>query len=216
MLQGHGAISGMAHLEKTLDNAEGESGGQQERVLKRIFNDVLLAFMFFPFFHHLWFLWFLCWLVDDLALIVVVSRIFPRVPGPSALIATPLCLLWLVPLTMFTQSFMHWGGTMPGFGPDTSAGLIPMPHVLIHYSIFFGFGLLMYDSHGATEHLSRGWWIQLPLGLLLIPVVLALALHLPWSHNLVGDEDTRRLLANLGQVLCTWLMIFSASWGCSR
>jgi peptidoglycan/LPS O-acetylase OafA/YrhL len=35
-----------------------------------------------------------------------------------------------------------------------------------------------------------------------------LALHLPWARELASDEGTRRLLANLGQVLYAWLMIF--------
>ena len=46
------------------------------------------------------------------------------------------------------------------------------------------------------------------LALLLLPIALALALHMPWGRELVGDEGTRRLLANLGQVLYVWLMVF--------
>ncbi len=41
-----------------------------------------------------------------------------------------------------------------------------------------------------------------------MPAALALALHAPWGRELAGDDDTRRLLANLGQVLYAWLMIF--------
>ena len=83
-----------------------------------------------------------------------------------------------------------------------------MPHVLAHYAIFFGFGALMFGCPGAADRLGRGWWIQLPLALLLLPAALALAFQTPWARDLAGDEGTRRLLANLGQVLYAWLMIF--------
>jgi len=208
MFESSGAISGLARPQAASD-AEGRQGqgagaGRVQAILKGVFT----ALMLFPFFHHLWFLWFLCWLVAGFALVVLILRIVPRVPVPSFLIATPLCLLWLVPLTMLTQALMNQGGTMPGFGPDTSAGLVPMPHVLAHHAIFFGFGALMYGSSGAADRLGRGWWIQLPLALLLLPAALALALHMSWARELAGDEGTRRVLANLGQVLYAWLMIF--------
>ena len=103
---------------------------------------------------------------------------------------------------------MHRGGSLPGFGPDDSSGLVPMPHVLAHYAIFFGFGALMYAVPGAAERLGRGWWLQLSLALTLAVPTLALSLHTPGGRELAGDEGLRRLLANLGQVLFAWLMIF--------
>lgn len=168
---------------------------------------LLIALMSVPFFQHLWFLWFLCWLVAGFALVVVVFRPFPRVQVPSLLIATPLCLLWLVPLTLLTQSFMHRGGSLPGFGADDSAGLLPLPHVLAHYAIFFGFGALIY-GRGAPERLGRAWWLQLSLALLLVPFTLALSLQTPEGRELVADDGLRRLLSSLGQVLFAWLMTF--------
>jgi peptidoglycan/LPS O-acetylase OafA/YrhL len=200
MLENREAISGLASLAEATDGAGG--------ALRGIVKGLLQALMLFPFFHHLWFLWFLCWLVSGFALVVGLGRLLPSVPVPTVLIATPLCLLWLVPLTMLTQGLMSQGGMAPGFGADTSAGLIPMPHVLAHYAIFFGFGALMYGTPGATDRLARGWWIQLPLALLLLPIALALSLQMPWARELAGDEATRRVLANLGQVLYTWLMTF--------
>jgi peptidoglycan/LPS O-acetylase OafA/YrhL len=205
MFESRGAISGLANPDTAPDEGgQGAGGGHVRAILK----GVLVALMLFPFFHHLWFLWLLCWLVAGFAIVVAVFRIVPRVPVPPMFIATPLCLVWLVPLTMLTQSLMAEGGTLPGFGPDTSAGLVPIPHVLAHYAIFFGFGALLYGSSGAVDRLGRGWWIQLPLALVLLPAVLALALHMPWGRELVDNEGTRRLLANLGQVLYVWLMIF--------
>jgi peptidoglycan/LPS O-acetylase OafA/YrhL len=197
MLEDRGGVSGLA------GPAEATGGA-----LRGIVSGLLQVLMHFPFFHHLWFLWFLCWLVAGFSLVVLMFPVVPRVPVPSFLIATPLCLLWLVPLTMLAQVFMNEGGSMPGFGPDLSAGLLPIPHVLAYHAIFFGFGALLYASSGATNRLGRGWWIQLVLALLLLPLALALALHLPWARELASDEGTRRLLANLGQVLYVWLMIF--------
>jgi len=208
MLVSRGAISGLAGPPEDPDPARQESKGAAEGNPQARLGGLLFRLMESPFFHHLWFLWFLCWLVAGFAIVVVCARPFPRIPVPLVLVATPLCLLWLVPLTMLTQSFMNWGGAMPGFGPDTSAGLVPMPHVLAHYAIFFGCGALVYGSPGAADRLGRGWWLQLPLALLLAPAALALALHTPWGRELAGDDDTRRLLANLGQVLFAWLMIF--------
>ncbi len=208
MIESRAAISGLAEdpdgepLEADAPGREKKKGGPD------LLGALVRGLMVFPFFHHLWFLWFLCWLVAGFVLVVVVSGLFPRVPVPAVLIASPLCLLWLLPLTMLTQSFTHFGGAMPGFGPDTSAGLIPIPHVLAHFAIFFGFGALIYGTPGAADRLGRGWWIQLPLALLLLPVALALALHTSWGKQLAGDEGTRRSLANLGQVLYAWLMIF--------
>ncbi|MCP5111817.1 MAG: acyltransferase family protein [bacterium] len=196
MLESRGALSRLAGGREA---AEAEQG-----VLQRVFGPLMSD----DFFLHLWFLWFLCWLVVGFALVVAVARRFPRVRVPAAFIRTPWCLLWLAPLTMLTQSLMHSGGAIPGFGPDDSSGLLPMPYVLAHYAIFFGFGALMYGSSGAAGRLGRGWWIQLPLALLLLPPALALALHAPAAGELAGDEATRRLLANLGQVLYAWLMIF--------
>ena len=80
--------------------------------------------------------------------------------------------------------------------------------MLAHYAVFFGFGALMYGRPGAAERLGRGWQLQLQAALLLVPVTLALALQTPEGRELAGDEGRRLLLANLGQVLFAWLMVF--------
>jgi hypothetical protein len=57
------------------------------------------------------------------------------------------------------------------FGPDTSTGILPMPHVLSYYGIFFGFGALYYDADDDEGRLGRRWWFLLPLALIVaLPV----------------------------------------------
>ena len=52
---------------------------------------------------------------------------------------------------MVPQSLM--GVVSPGFGPDTSAGLLPMPQVLLYYAVFFGFGALL-ANEGLLERVE--------------------------------------------------------------
>jgi peptidoglycan/LPS O-acetylase OafA/YrhL len=125
-----------------------------------------------PVFHHLWFLWFLCWLVPIFAAVAwAAGRLrLPRVP--RGLLHTPVCYLWLLPLSLIPQWFMSIDA--PSFGPDTSTGIVPMPHLLLYYGIFFGFGALYYDANDDEGRLGRRWWLLLPVALVIaFPVALA-------------------------------------------
>ena len=178
---------------------------------------VLSGLMYFPFFHHLWFLWLLCWLVVGFAAASAILSAVPfRLRVPWSLVASPLALAWLVPLTMLTQAAMFSGSIIPGFGPDTSAGLVPIPHVLGHYAIFFGFGALAFLIPGAAERLGTGWWLLLPLAVALYPIAHAISSMTPWGYEIAGDESTRRTLSALGQSLFCWLMIFGSVGLCRR
>ena len=120
-----------------------------------------------PVFHHLWFLWTLCQLVVIFAIFVVVAEAvsLPRVP--RWMVLSPFRLLWLIPITMIPQLLM--GVFSPGFGPDTSVGILPQPHVLLYYLVFFGFGAFYYDANDAEGKLGR-WWLPS----LLASIVIAL------------------------------------------
>ncbi|MFI4916689.1 MAG: acyltransferase family protein, partial [Phycisphaerales bacterium JB060] len=136
----------------------------------------------FPVFHHLWFLWFLCWLVPGYALAELLLRRLPGVRLPRAvtiLAAPPVCLLWLVPLTMLAQWPMTSGGIQPGFGPDTSVGLLPIPRVLAYYAVFFGAGAMLFTARGGAARLGRGWWLTLPLALAVLAPAMSLGLKTP-------------------------------------
>lgn len=160
------------------------------------------------FFHHLWFLWFLCWLNAGLVVVVLLARFVPRVPLPTALFSMPLCLVWLVPLTMLPQHFMHERGTAPGFGPDTSIGLLPAAHVLLYYAIFFGFGAMAYVARGGSAKLGRFWWVSLPLAFVVLPFALRVSFGPASDAPAVEPGAGRALMANLLQVLYAWLMTF--------
>ena len=146
-----------------------------------------------PVFDHLWFLWFLCWMVALFGLIVWVGSLvgWPRAVGLPVLSAKRF--LWLVPLTLIPQWFMGLAG--PNFGPDTALGIIPPPHLLLYYTIFFGFGALYFDANDAQGQLGRCWWLLLPIGLLVV---------FPVGFLNLGY----RPLTALAQVLYAWVMSF--------
>ena len=90
-----------------------------------------------PLFHHLWFLWFLCWLVLVFALYARFADWLQWQGPPKWLVLSPVRFLYLIPLTIIPQSLM--GLVVSSFGPDTSTGLLPMPHVLLYYAPLFLF-----------------------------------------------------------------------------
>lgn len=173
---------------------------------------ILVGLMYVPFFHHLWFLWLLIWLVllfVAVSSVVAASRLRLRLPAWS--VASPAALLWLVPLTALTHSAMFSGIVIPAFGPDTSAGILPIPSVLAHYAIFFGFGALVYATPKAGERLGVGWQVLLALALVTFPLALSISTMSPFAYELAGDETTRRDLSALGQSLFCWLMVFGTA-----
>jgi peptidoglycan/LPS O-acetylase OafA/YrhL len=168
------------------------------------FADTIKALQGTTFFYHLWFLWFLCWLVAGFAVVVRILNFLPPLKLPSVLFSVPLCFVWLVPLTMLTQSHM----SADIFGPDTSTGLIPLPHVLLYYATFFGFGSMMFASRGADKKLGSLWFVTLPLAFVVLPFGLIFSYDADKSAEMIGDETLRNLTRNLLQVLYVWLMTF--------
>ncbi len=138
---------------------------------------------------HLWFLWFLCWLAP---LYVVGEWAVSRL-GMGRLIPLRWAMLGLVPLTLIPQWFM--GITAPSFGADTSSGLLPLPHVLLYYGLFFVFGAMDYDAGDVAGKVSRRGWVWFSMALFLaLPVGLA---------NMVGGN---RALGVVAQVGYAWAM----------
>ena len=119
------------------------------------------------FFGHLWFLWYLVWLAGGFALIAwVAAKLGVRGLGlPKSLVVTPALYVWAVPLTMTAQYLMGIEGQIPEFGPDTYTGLVPVPHVLLYYAIFFGFGAAYFGRNDGGVHIGQWWQLALPLAL---------------------------------------------------
>ena len=179
----------------------------------------VVGMVVFPFFGHLWFLWFLCWLTLAFALLApVVQRWAVGLRLPSGLssqvrgllLATPLALLWLVPLTALMAVPMYGFGMQPGFGPETSAGILPMPHVLGYFAVFFGFGALCAAVPQAMQGLGRRWWLTLPAACLIFPFALGLSVQAAELASWVPDPQVRRVAALLGQSAYAWLASLGA------
>jgi peptidoglycan/LPS O-acetylase OafA/YrhL len=108
-------------------------------------------------FDHLWFLWFLCWLVAIFALLAV-----------TGLLPTGRHRWWFVAAACLPQAVM--GMSLAGlYGPDTSLGLLPKPHVLGYYACFYFFGVAAFAAEGLDARLGRHWKLLLPAaGVLLV------------------------------------------------
>ena len=115
-----------------------------------------------------WFLWHLVWLVGAFALLAwAAARLGLRLPRlPDRLMVTPALYLWAVPVTMATQYFMGIEGQFPEFGADTFTGLVPAPHVLVYYGVFFAFGAVYFGRNEGGARIGRWWQLTLPLALI--------------------------------------------------
>jgi hypothetical protein len=149
-----------------------------------------------PVFHHLWFLWFLCWLVPFFAIYASVAARINFTGLPVWLMLSPLRFLWLLPLTMIPQLFM--GTVIPSFGPETSIGLIPQPHLLLYYGIFFAFGALYFDCKDDDGRLGRWWFLSLPLAIFIV-------LPVGIETTFVTPDRSGSLIA---QTIYVWAMTF--------
>ena len=66
---------------------------------------------------------------------------------------------------MAAQYLMGIEGQIPEFGPATYTGLVPAPHVLLYYAIFFGFGAVYFGRNEGAVHIGQWWQLTLPLAL---------------------------------------------------
>ena len=112
-------------------------------------------------FDHLWFLWFLCWLVVIFAILAV-----------TGLLPTGRHRWWFVAAACLPQAVM--GMSLAGvYGPDTSLGILPKPHVLGYYACFYFFGVAAFAAEGIDTRLGRHWKFLLPAAAVLFVVGLA-------------------------------------------
>lgn len=160
-------------------------------------------------FNHLWFLWFLWWLVLGYVALSALGSRLPSGRRSEWLVLSPARYLWLIPLTMIPQWYMGDSGTSPIFGPDTSTGLLPIPHVFAYYAIFFGFGAVYFGFDDRSGRVGKRWWLPLSVGLLVI-LPLGMALTEGWTgpagYGLAPLP--RRILSVALQAAYPWLITF--------
>ena len=158
-------------------------------------------------FSHLWFLWYLLWLVGAFALVVrIAARMGKRGPLlPEWLVVTPGFWLWAAPLTMALQYLMGVEGQLPVFGADTFTGVLPAPHVLLYYALFFAFGAAYFDHNEGGERIGFWWKARLPLAL----VVFAAGFALTHPEGGGTAQGWYRAASLFFQTVYAWMMILA-------
>ena len=193
-------------------NGEGWKGAgrKQERSAGARFVEAMASPLFAaPAFHHLWFLWFLWWLVLGFALCARLAGWTKCPRPPEWLLLSPVRFLWLIPLTLIPQSLM--GLLVPGFGPDTSLGLLPMPHVLLYYALFFAFGALYFNCGDPDNRVGKWWWLALPSGLfVLFPFGFEFSTGSFGFGQEIFDPPMARVAAVALQAVYPWTMAFGS------
>ena len=139
---------------------------------------------------------------------LVWAALLGRVEAVDWLILSPVRLLYLIPLTMLPQSLM--GLVASGFGPDTSSGLLPMPHTLLYYALFFAFGTLYFDCDDPDGRVGKCWGLALPLGLLIVfPLGLEFSTGAFGFRQEIFDPAMARVAAVALQATYAWMMTFA-------
>ena len=176
--------------------------GEGPSPLTQLLNLALL----FPLFFHLWFLWFLCWLVLGLIVCVFIAQRLGLGRFSGAWLAGPMGVGLAIALTCLPQLLMRNQGEVTGFGPDTSAGLIPMPHVLVYYAVFFGFGAVLYAVAGGIDRIGRTWWAWLLIALAAGVPALGLGRKAEWMTGLIENQSARHAMSVVLEPIFTWSM----------
>jgi hypothetical protein len=161
-----------------------------------------------PIFGVIWFLWFLVWLVAIFSVYALVAQRFGWKAGPNWLVLSPANLLWLVPVTMVPTALMDFN---LGIGPDTSMGIIPMPHVLLYYAIFFFFGVIYFDCDDQDGRLGGSWRWLLPVTLLgIFPLAMEFTTGTFGFRDALLPKAWHRAASVFFQSVFAWTMAFSS------
>jgi hypothetical protein len=159
-----------------------------------------------PVFGVLWFLWMLLWLVGLFAVYAVVMDRLGWKGRPLGFVLSRARLLWLVPLTMVPTALMEY---THGIGPDTAMGVLPMPHMLLYYAIFFFFGAVYHDCHDGEGRLGWGWAAVLPVTILVVfPVALEFATGRFGFRDVLLPARFHRVASVFLQSVYPWAMSF--------
>lgn len=206
-------LQGRAILVRQLEEL-GSKQGQTIDPGAEKFRALWNGLVYTPFFGVIWFLWFLIWLVAIFAVYAwLAGRLGWKAKARSSILSR-WRWLWLVPLTMVPCSMMSGDGG--NFGPDTSLGFIPIPHVLFYYVIFFFFGAFYYDCGDSTGRLGASWRWLLPVSLLLVfPLALEFGTGTFGFRDALLPAGFHRPASIFLQAIYAWGMSF-ASMGLFR
>ena len=159
-----------------------------------------------PVFGVLWFLWMLVWLVGMFA---VYARVADRLGWrgrPPGFVLSRARMLWLLPLTIIPTALMEHE---QGIGPDTAMGVLPMPHMLLYYAIFFFFGAMYHDCDDREGRLGRAWRATLPVAILVVfPLALEFATGRFGFRDVLLPARFQRAASVFLQAVYPWAMSF--------
>ena len=157
-----------------------------------------------PVFILIWFLWFLVWLLGIFTVYAVMAARLGWQKRPWRFVLSPYRLLWLVPLTMVPTWLMG-----SPFGPDTSMGIVPMPHVLLYYVLFFFFGAFYFDCDDRTGRLGSSWKWSLPVTILVVfPLALEFSFGTFGFRSALLQDRFHKPASIFLQSLYVWGMCF--------
>jgi hypothetical protein len=199
---------GRQHILKMLDQSGMEETGAAVAKPTKTLRERLFKWVNTPVFSLLWFLWFLLWFNLLFSIYAIAAKRFDWTVPAHSLVVSQGSLTWLVPLTVIPTWFM--GAGHGDFGPDTSMGILPMPHVLGYYALFFGFGVLYFESNDQAGRLGRSWRWTFPVALLLVlPVGLEFATGTFGLRDRLLPAGYHRAVTVVFQTLYAWMMSFA-------
>ncbi len=201
-------LEGRRRILERLEHSDAEQSITRLRSPTKPFKSLLTRLIQTPVFSVVWFLWFLVWLILLFSIYAIAAERFGWRLRPHPLLVTQLSLLWLVPLTALPTWFMK--SVRGEFGPDTSMGILPMPHVLAYYAVFFGFGVLYFECHDTDGRLGGAWRRTFPVTLLVVlPVALECATGTFGLRDRLLSPPFHRLASVAFQALYAWMMSFA-------
>jgi hypothetical protein len=201
-------LEGRQHILRMLNQSASEEGGAARATPAKPLKETFLKWVNIPVFSLLWFLWFLLWLNLLFSIYATAAKRFDWSFSPHPLLVSQRSLAWLVPLTVIPTWLMRSGHGE--FGPDTSMGILPAPHVLGYYALFFGFGVLYFESNDEDGRLGRSWRWTFPVALLLVlPVALEFATGTFGMRDKLLPAAHHRAVTVVFQALYAWMMSFA-------
>jgi len=201
-------LEGRPRIKKRLEELGAQAANaqpaQQGRPIARAFAKLTQT----PVFSLVWFLWFLVWLLPPFCVYAAAAERFGWRMRPHPLTVSQRSLLLLVPLTVAPAWFMKYGNGH--FGPDTSMGIIPTPHVLAYYALFFGFGVFYFECAGSNGQLANSWRWTLPVSLLVVfPLALEFATGTFGFRDRLLPASWHHAASVVFQALYAWSISFA-------